>query len=174
MAEDLHTGTGSGTWAVDSLQARDEGGNPCVPRSHLKGLLRLSAQALQLAEPFDEALITDLFGKGTGEQDRLIVPMLRSEGAKAKPTLLWSETARVEGGRAPAEETLRTIEFMAAGTELEDTFRVRGDCSDALKERIKKIIRRTNILGSERNRGSHEVFYANKLGHGRPLGLNAG
>ena len=155
VIEDLHTGTGTGTWAVDSLQARDSRGIPCIPRSHLKGLLRISAIQLERAGKIKAERIAELFGDATGTKGRLIVPTLHGNNEKGPvETILWSETARSEGSRMPADDSLRVIEFIPAGIELHGTFLLRGHCDAELKSDIECIVKRVQVLGSERNRGS--------------------
>ena len=64
LLEDLHSGTGTGGGAIDSIQARDRHGHPVIRGTHLKGVLRSAAEELNTLKPetFTKYHIEKLFG----------------------------------------------------------------------------------------------------------------
>lgn len=179
VLEDLHSGTGTGGSSVDSIQALDRHGNPVIRSTHVKGVLRASAEELHALKPetFTTADIEKLFGSalGPGQQKmigrskdissyisnnswnrrgNLTVGSLKfvKEGQTKQPkTLMWSSTSRKINNRAPKDDTLRTVEFIPAGTKFAAEIRL---ADPELMNLFEACVRRTDRLGSSRSRGA--------------------
>lgn len=153
LIEDLHTGSGVGRGDVDALVERDRNGRPVIRASHIKGLLREAAKDLPQTENLSRRTST-LFGEPGGERGALQLTSLRWLRSDSDPrgdTVVWTSTARDEWSRSPAEDTLRVVEFVPAGT----TFRGELRLSDpALGETLEALLKRLDCLGSGRTRGA--------------------
>jgi hypothetical protein len=158
LLSDLHSGSGWGGAEIDALLVRDQKGNPYIRWSHLKGLLieacreRYSALGKSLE---GKNHIKRLFGAedALGQaRGQVLGRSLRITTASAKPTLIWSSTARQEDERAPKDDTLRREEYLPAGTELEGELRLPANPDDV--NLICKLIGRITHLGGHRSRGA--------------------
>jgi hypothetical protein len=98
---------------VDALVARDREDRPVIWASHLEGVLRSAARRLygqQTADAF--------FGRAGGARQRFILTSLYT--TQDAVCGIWRSAARESfDNRAPKEETLRAIEFVAKGTQFE-------------------------------------------------------
>lgn len=166
VLEDLHSGAGTGTEDVDALVLRDRFGKPVIRASHLKGLLREAGDELvaigrMTQTDLDALLGHDVFGRAKsasrvekGAEPRRAALRLRSlrvaEGGKCE-TLVWGSSARELDSRRPADDTLRYVEHVAAGTQ----FRGEGFLDDpSLKDVFERLLGRIDRIGSSRNRGA--------------------
>ena len=150
LLEDLHSGTGVGAGAIDALQIRDRGGHPTIRASHVKGLLRDAAQELVDLGEAKSPEVDNLFGSARQRRGALLMESLRVNGGNGK-LLNWSSTARGLFDRGPRDDTLRTAQFVGAGTE----FSARVELRDpALKDLLEYCLRHTQRLGAYRSRGS--------------------
>jgi len=142
LLEDLHTGSGTGAGDVDALLARDRLGRPVIRASHVMGVW---AQALRDAGRDQDA--EDLFGAPGGRRGALAMTSLYA--AQYPVTITWSSTAREEGSRVPREDTLRTREFVAAGTRFDAVLWFPEEHKNALRF----ALARSDALGARRQRG---------------------
>ncbi len=152
--EDLHTGTGTGSGDVDALVQRDRTGRPVIRASHLKGLLREAGEELialtadKNAEAQKTKDLNRLFGtKGAGRAALSLASLRVSEGGGS---LVWGASARKAGSRAPEGDTLRYVEYVAAGTKFKASLRL---ADPGLKPLLETLLRRVDRIGGDRNRG---------------------
>jgi hypothetical protein len=158
LLEDLHAGSGLGGAGIDALIARDCHGKPVIRWSHLKGMLvEACRERLKDLGRTDDALLRRLFGgeDHTG-QDRGLVRGrgLRQPFPGKSPgnSIVWASTARQDDERMPLDDTLRRIEYLAAGTELAGEIRLPGEAGDA--DLLRKLLLRQSHLGGNRSRGA--------------------
>ena len=156
LLEDLHTGTGQGSLSLDALQFRDRQGRPAVAWTHLKGVLAETARRGALRGLCGEGLAQSLFGwdpkvkssKPSAGCVRLGTARLAS-GATGG-TLVLTASARQPHNRKPLDDTLRTGEWMHAGTVLAALCQV----PDEAKADFELLVRATVALGADRTRGA--------------------
>lgn len=168
LLEDLHTGTGMGDLVRDSLLARDEQGRPYIDRHHLRCLLRDNGVRLAtILAGTDDLVVTHelvamLFGTEGGRQRMLDCGSLRlreqiSEAEANRSVLLWSASARRLHTRQPEESSLRTVEYLAAGTQLHGWFELLRvsdpEQKESLETALRAILKFTRRLGGGRSRG---------------------
>ena len=170
LLEDLHSGSGMGGSGVDALLARDRLGKPTIRWSHLKGLLRDALWDRQTAlgknEMETKQLADRFFGQeSNGKHAQIRGTSLRSvpENDKVK-TLNVSSTAREIGNRVPREDTLRHIEFVAAGAKFASCIRVlqpnNGASNSDDKDTavwLERLLFRLDRLGANRTRGAGRI-----------------
>jgi hypothetical protein len=145
VLEDLHTGTGTGSGDIDALVQRDRQGRPVIRASHFRGLLREAGADSQV----ESAALDRLLGAPGTARGALRMTSLRvRDGGR---TLVWGSTKRVDGGRAPDEDTLRFVEYVAAGTCFEARLRLPDA---ALQPVLERLLDRVDRIGGDRNRGS--------------------
>jgi hypothetical protein len=166
LLEDLHTGTGTGAGAeLDAVQIVDQSGQPVIRDTHLKGLLRAAGEDLVRLGVETADKVQQLFGDGgSSNQGALFVRSLRLVrevggtddcGVPQQPhpgrRLVWTSTAREKFSRVPRDDTLRTVEYVAAGTRFAGEMTLRNPDLAALLDRC---VKRLDRLGSRRNRGA--------------------
>ncbi|MGZ8250460.1 hypothetical protein, partial [Methylomagnum sp.] len=124
---------------IDALLARDRNGVPVLRASHVRGVWK---DALQ-----DTALRAALFGASREATGQL---SLTSFYAVSNPReLCWSSTSFRENNRAPEEDTLRTRQFVAAGTR----FAATAWLPEGLEPALLQAVTRADALGARRRRG---------------------
>jgi len=151
LLEDLHTGTGTGSGDIDACHIRDRYGRPVIRASHLKGVMLAAGEELVELEPQLAPLLAKLFGRPGGERGALRLTSLRLAEGVGK-TLVWTSTAREEGDRRPKEDTMRSVEYAAAGQIFTAQLALPGDAQ--LHALLRRIVERLDRLGGDRNRGS--------------------
>lgn len=147
--DDLHTGTGTGSGDIDALVTRDRLGQPVIHASHIRGVLREAGEELIALGALPPDALDRLLGAPGKARGALRMTSLRTAGG-AGGTLVWGSTARTEGGRAPKQDTLRYVEYVASGTSFQATLRL-GDPD--LKPLLEKLLARIDRVGGDRNRG---------------------
>lgn len=158
LLEDMHTGSGLGRGSVDAAQARDRDGRPVIWWSHLKGVLRATAEAL--CERGDQAVDpAALFGWDSRSAGDLKSGVATVSSAyldeQNSPTrerwfLRWSSTARAINSRQPLEDSKRTDEYIAAGCEFVSNCEV----PEEYVATFAKVAEATARLGAKRSRGA--------------------
>jgi len=167
LLEDLHSGSGMGGSGIDALLARDRHGQPTIRWSHLKGLLRdaLWERQTALGQKLEDTqhLADRLFGpEDNGKHALIRGTSLRLVGTEAD-TLIISSTAREIGNRVPREDTLRRIEFVAAGAKFTSCIRVLQIPEDSANQGfntadwLNRLLLRLDRLGANRTRGSGRI-----------------
>lgn len=146
--EDLHIGTGTGQGDVDAHIMRDRSGLPVIRASHIEGLLRQAGEELVGLKILAPSKLDTLLGAAGNQKGQLRMTSLRTKSAA---TLVWGSTKREPGKRQPQEDTLRLVEYVAAGTEFEATLRLPGGVTPGLLERL---LNRIDRIGGGRNRGA--------------------
>src|SRR4051812_35099863 len=117
LLEDLHSGTGTGAGAIDAVQIRDRAGRPVIRSSHVKGLWRAAGVELaELGTASHQEVVRLFGGKGMRQPGALVVRSLRTTAAGPPRMVTWTTTARREFDRAPRDDSLRSIEYVGAGT----------------------------------------------------------
>jgi hypothetical protein len=147
--EDLHTGSGAGSGDIDAVVQRDRHGWPVIRASHFKGLLREAGDELIALGKMREEDLNILLG--TGGKNRGALRMTSLKWCRGGATVVWGSTKRVDGSRAPEEDTLRYVEHVPAGTQFQAQLRLPDDTLVPLLERL---VRRIDRIGGDRNRGS--------------------
>jgi len=145
LLEDLHSGSGMGNAALDSLLAIDRTGQPCLFWSHLKGVCMDHARATVAP------LCAEMFGKSGGQVGSVCMTGARllSNPAQSTSRLAHSSTARMPDSRAPLEDSLRTEEYVAAGSAFVADVQLPGAHVDAFKA----VLQGVDCLGGDRRRG---------------------
>lgn len=147
--EDLHIGTGTGQGDIDARIMRDRNGCPVIRTSHFEGLLRQAGEELIALKALDDLTkLNALLGAVGNQKSQLKMTSLRTKNAR---TLVWGSTSRVPGKRQPQEDTLRLIEYVAAGAVFEATLRLPGGVAPDLLDRL---LNRIDRIGGGRNRGA--------------------
>lgn len=146
--EDMHIGTGTGQGDIDARIMRDRKGLPVIRASHFEGLLRQAGEELVGLKILTPPELDALLGAAGNQKGQLRMRSLRTKSAK---TLVWGSTKREPGKRQPQEDTLRLVEYVAAGAKFEALLRLAGGASPDLLERLLKRIDR---IGGGRNRGA--------------------
>jgi hypothetical protein len=162
--EDFHTGSGTGSGDIDALLSRDRSGNPVIPGTHLKGLLREAGEELAeiLADSGEQVALGTLLGKaGQGAGGLLLSAAYLDdkefdegdleERDSGPNTLIWQSSAREKNGRRPEPDTLRMVEYAAARLKFTARVRVKDDDQLAL---LNRLLKRVDRIGGGRNRGS--------------------
>jgi hypothetical protein len=149
--EDLHTGAGTGSGDIDALVQRDRHGRPVIRDSHFKGLLREAGAELVSRGQVGAEELNRLLGAQGSTRSVLHMTSLRVPKGSEARTLIWGSTKRVDGGRAPEEDTLRYVEHVAAGACFEAQLRLADSSQLCLLERL---LNRVDRIGGDRNRGS--------------------
>ena len=163
LLEDLHSGTGTGSTNVDSLQFRDKYNNVCIPASHIRGVWLDNAERLVNLGVIDEDSVNSLFnttfnGKSNyvSVRAKLLVRSLRLTSKQHTETLLWSSSARQPDSRAPQEHSLRTVEYIAAGNEFSTKIELE-QVTEKCKNDFLSIVKFTDRFGSLRTRGCGQI-----------------
>jgi len=164
LLEDLHSGSGLGSAWVDRTIARDMQGKPMIPSSHIKGVWRDAAMRLINlgAEGFTQHEADQWFGaapkgkadKTAPQRGRLYCPRLVPTSAGVE-TIVWMQTARQPGSRKPADDTLRSTEYLPAGLELVGHGFFIGSADEF--KRLEQLIRRVDRYGGNRSRGDGRI-----------------
>lgn len=144
LLEDLHSGSGTGAGDIDALLARDRYGRPVLRASHVKGVWK---DALP-----DSTLKAALFGASRETAGQLSLTSFYAvppESGEPPGELLWSSTAFESGNRAPREDTLRTRQFIAAGTR----FAATAWLPEGLEPALVQAVTAADALGARRRRG---------------------
>ena len=156
LVEDAHFGAGIGAGDIDALIDRDRDGQPVIRGSHLKGVLRESANLYHSLGLCTVEAVNALFGEDSGRRGALICSSLYKINSTAQLTEndnspIWTSTGRELHSRAPLEDTLRIVEHCAAGTRFQGEIQL----SDAsLAELLRDLLSRTDRFGGSRNRGN--------------------
>jgi hypothetical protein len=152
LLEDMHTGSGLGSMLVDDLVQRDAAGYPMINRSHLKGIWR--DVGLDIAEvlPDYKRHVNKLFGVANEQATKWFnLSSAHFLSNIRDSTLTWFSSARVPHSREPLDKSLRSKEFVKAGSIFEVELWLRDH---ELEKPLKQIIARTDHVGARRNRGS--------------------
>ncbi len=149
VLEDLHTGTGTGQGDIDALVIRDRYGKPVIRASHFEGLLREAGDKLIWLEKIKKIELAALLGDEGGKQSSLCMTSLRTD--ENSKTLVWASSKRKPNSRVPEKDTLRFIEYVAAGACFKAILRIQNEAQQTLLERL---LRRIDRIGGGRNRGS--------------------
>ncbi|MCP4698151.1 MAG: hypothetical protein GY862_15055 [Gammaproteobacteria bacterium] len=156
LEEDLHSGTGTGGKGLDAVQITGCTGKPVIRATHLKGLLRDAAMELLEMKKGTEAEINELFGeRSKGRRGALILQSPRFEQSLEKQwNLNWVSTAREQDSRLPQEDSLRSAQYVTAGSVFKGEFVL---LDQALEPLLKNCLKRTTHIGSSRSRDAGRV-----------------
>lgn len=172
LLEDMHTGTGVGRLGItDDTQARTQEERPVVWAATLRGLLREAGEDWIMASReagVPEAVIGDeakrlieLLGKGGNERGAAVVRSLVFEKPPKGPDFVtWFSTAREVNSRRPNDNTLRQIEYAAAGLQAKGEIRLPVDLPDvdAALALLRRCVQRLGCLGSSKTRGWGQIL----------------
>lgn len=142
LLEDLHAGSGTGSGDIDALLARDRDEEPVLRASHVKGVWR---------DATDLAIEETLFGASRKAGGQLSLTSFYA--VQAPEELRWSSTSFQAGSRVPQEDTLRTRQFIAAGSE----FAASAWLPEILEPAFKRVVGRCDAFGARRRRGDGVV-----------------
>jgi hypothetical protein len=140
LLEDLHTGSGTGIGDIDALLARDRDGLPVLRASHVRGVW---ADALD--RPADR---TALFGASRAAAGQMSMTSFYAMSGNPGE-LCWSSTRFQSDSRVPEEDTLRTRQFIAAGSR----FAATAWLPEGLEPALLSAATRADALGARRRRG---------------------
>jgi len=152
LLSDAHPGSGSGGGGIDALFARDRDDRPVIWASHVEGVLRDAARRLRgdrEAEAF--------FGRAGGDYARKDRQRAVFTSLYADDTVegrVWRSTARrAFDNRAPADDTLRIVEYVPKGTKLVGEVELPENEVPLLQRLLKEV----DALGSGRSAGAGRV-----------------
>lgn len=150
LLEDAHLGSGSGGEGIDALVARDSRGRPVIWASHIEGVLRDAARRLR-----GEQEAGDFFGRAGGHQQRAVFTSLFvPEAENARASRIWRSTARKAfDNRAPRDDTLRALEYVAKGTRFEGQAELPANDLPLLR----RLLLEVEALGQGRAAGAGRV-----------------
>ncbi|MBZ0153767.1 MAG: hypothetical protein K8J09_19745 [Planctomycetes bacterium] len=166
LLSDAEPGTGLGTEALDSLVPRDEGNQPVLPATHIKGLLRDRLGTIgswladgTIADRF-RILLDEIVGLGgesgsDGMQGRMRLADLRLVVAPdaTGSTLEIHRTALSELGSAHAQ-SLRGVEAVAAGRSFRGRLWLDATAGDPIDLACRLGLMSIEAVGSTRTRGA--------------------
>lgn len=167
VLSDLHTGSGLGGADIDALLERDGRDLPTVRWTHLHGLLVQALTDRQRALVEDSSkLLFELFGVGESPGRGVVRGIsLRVPSGKPAESKVYASSARQPGSRVPADDTLRRIEYLAAGTVLEGLIQVPagfklagGDEGVTAAKLLETLLRRLDRLGKNRTKGDGRIL----------------
>lgn len=154
LVSDAETSSGLGTDLVDGLVARNVDGNPVIPASHIKGLMRQVVK--NLPETFvagtQKAALLKIFGAAGANLENGSLFSVTDGVSECAFTRLITRTALDERGVAK-NGSLRTNEAISAGSEF-------NGCVHLLSENevVDLLVRYTLLsvfeIGGSRNRGA--------------------
>lgn len=153
LEEDLHSGTGTGGATEDSVQMRDRYGYPVIRDTHIKGLLREAGRFLCEIGKYSEDKFLRLFGDAK-KDGALTLQSLRYQDKKSDWAVHWSSTSRELHSRAPKEDTLRTEEYVSAGSCFCGEFMLEDD---TLMPFLEACLKRMTHIGSNRSRDGGRI-----------------
>lgn len=172
LATDAEPGTGLGTELLDDLVPRSVSGNPYIPASHLKGLLRDELRLLTSQLGWSEDLENVIFGdEGRGGTDGIEGACRFSDLHPAAGTSQLgkisaiSRTAIGEYGTA-AGGSLRTVECVVAGSAFDGTIRIRSNTDPIAIDTVKLLLLSLAAIGGNRNRGAGRCWVELRDEHG--------
>ncbi|UAA37402.1 hypothetical protein KIH87_11820 [Paraneptunicella aestuarii] len=189
LLEDTHIGTGVGNGLVDSFNTRDDQGYPIIWRQHLKGILREAAFDWARFTGNKEHLktVNALFGAERENLDQGCLIVFSAELSEEDKQVRSPESFFIElsstalgkqahkdtknemskerslYNRAAQDASLRTKQYMRAGTEFTcryQFFGVSSDQSSKLKtyqEAMLCILKRMYALGSQKHRATGAI-----------------
>jgi hypothetical protein len=153
LLEDAHPGSGSGGGGVDALVSRDRRGQPVIWASHLEGVLRDAARRLR-----GEEIAADFFGRAGGQQQRATFTSLYIPSTDSDPvSRIWRSSARTAfDNRAPRNDTLRVMEYVAKDTRFEGQVQLlAGDL-----RLLRRLFQEVDALGRGRASGAGQVRFS--------------
>ncbi len=147
LLSDAHLGSGSGGGGVDALVARDRHDRPVIWASHVEGVLRDAARRLHGDEEASR-----FFGRAGGETQRAVFTSLYVK--EEKEGHVWRSTAREAfDNRAPKDDTLRVVEYVAKGTEFLGEVELPASELPVLQ----RLVQEVDALGGGRSTGAGRV-----------------
>jgi len=153
LQEDLHTGSGTGAGEYDGLLARDREGQPVIPASHWLGVWRYNFARYLRSSGQEDGLCDALFGKANNRRGAVTATALYCQTPEVA-ALAWTSTSRQPDSRAAQDDTLRTKEFVPAGTRFQATLWL---ADDDLAAALHLACRLADTLGARRQRGDGRI-----------------
>ncbi len=157
LLEDLHSGDGDGHAGVDATISRRPDGTPELPWTHVRGVLRASADALVRRGQLDSATVDRMLGWNSyvdgGVPSKGQVMVGSPLAVQTVKTHTRTTTALVPMARVPMKDTRRTKEWLPAGTRLV----WRCSVPEELLPAWQLVLRATRAFGSLRNRGAGRI-----------------
>jgi hypothetical protein len=154
LTSDAEPGTGLGGEVVNQIIPRDHRGQPMIPASHVKGLMRAALQDIAGPLGWDQELETRVFGCRDESRPGIEAAIrLTDATAKGNPaTNLVTRTSVGEAGVAK-DASLRTTESISLGTEFSGEVHssVKDGCVEDIAWRLALLA--VSAVGSSRNRG---------------------
>lgn len=158
LEEDLHSGTGTGSGSLDAIQITGRDSLPVIRATHLRGLLRTAGRFLCEIGHCSQEEYQRLFSKpGEWQSAALLMQSLRFQSEsqeQADWSLQWTNTSRKLNSRTPKEDTLRTLEYVKAGSRFYGQW-ILTDAS--LANLLRDCLQQVTHLGSSRSRGSGRI-----------------
>ncbi|MEK8015874.1 MAG: RAMP superfamily CRISPR-associated protein [Candidatus Parabeggiatoa sp.] len=159
LEEDLHSGTGTGSESLDAIQITGGNGLPVIRATHIKGLLREAGRFLCEIGHYSEEDYKALFGEEGGwQRSALLMQSLRFDTqnqAQENWSHQWTSTSREINSRTPKENTLRTQEYVKAGSHFHGQWLLtQPNLSDFLRDCLQQVTH----LGATRSRGGGRIY----------------
>ena len=155
LVSDAETSSGLGSDLIDGLVARNVDGNPVIPASHIKGLMRQVVKDLpgMIVADDTKKKFLDVFGvPGTPRENGALFSVTDACADGEATTRLISRTALDENGVAK-DASLRTNEAISAGSKFS------GHVHLNVESKFVDLLIRYSLLsvfevGGSRNRGA--------------------
>ena len=170
LLEDAHIGTGAGgDMTVDAFCQIDKDGFPMIPASQVKGIMKDVTENFGIldknktinigTETISE--IDELFGKeGYDKQGKMVLGSFycikekKKNSDEDKPSedyfTIWQRTAMENERKIADDDSLRSFEFVKAGTKFESFVLL----PEEYAVKIEQIFKKTDTIGHSRTRGS--------------------
>jgi CRISPR/Cas system CSM-associated protein Csm3 (group 7 of RAMP superfamily) len=157
LEEDLHSGTGTGSGSLDAIQITGRNNLPVIRATHIKGLLREAGRLLCEMGRYSETEYKKLFGEEGGwQRSALLMQSLRFKIEDQKNwSHQWTNTSREINSRTPKENTLRTLEYVKAGSRFKGQWIL---TQPKLAYFLCECLQEVTHLGSSRSRGGGRIF----------------
>lgn len=166
LLSDAEPGTGIGTEAINDRVPRDRLGNPILPGSHLKGLVRDAGDRLCQARAWGDDLFFETFGRegdtldgGVSGLASFSTARLQSHEGSASTDRAISEVTRTRIGDhgTVASGSLRTVERVHVGSVFHGRVFVAGHPTSHHVDFVKLALMSLSAVGGNRTRGSGRV-----------------
>lgn len=164
LLSDAEPGTGLASDLVNDRLPRDHAGNPVIPSSHLKGLMRAELKAIETLREWKPGVADTALGRADDSQSQSEAEMREARFSMTDARLvglgktgtirLVSRTALTPGKKTARETALRTTETLPAGAEFEGTLRFDPSADRTVRAAVQLALLSIPAIGGGRTRGA--------------------
>ena len=155
LVSDAEMGTGLGSVLVDDYIPRNSRGAPCIPATHLRGLLRERLRDLGKRVGFEGSLDDEILGReGANAEDEGLVRLSGADADGETNVHVVSRTALNADGTVQGTRSLRSTQAVAAATIFRGVLHLQPEATDFARDCLLLGLRTITALGGGRTRGS--------------------